>query len=86
MQQARKLTQRLGVHDEWMRVGAGSGVTDLHEDGIALILFAVTVLPLQQTLHVANLTPDPTTWYCLEIRTSAQRLCGQLLNMNRSSE
>ncbi len=74
------LTERLRVHDERIVIAVRSGIADLDQDGIALVLLAVAVVSLQQVFCVTDQTPDPTTWHGLEICTGAKRLRTQLLN------
>lgn len=73
------LTEWLWVHNEWMCVRTGSGIADLYQDGIALVLLTIAVLFFQKVLRVAHLTPDATAWNCLEICAGTKRLCAKLL-------
>lgn len=74
------LTERLRVHDERVVIAVRSGIADLDQDGIALVLLAVAVFSLKQVFSVTDQTPDPTTWHGLEICTGTKRLRTQLLD------
>lgn len=81
------LTEWLRIHDEGVRAVGSSAVrvADLHQLGIALVLFtlAVTIFPPQQALYVAHLAADATAWHRLEVHTGAKRLCAQLLRTSK---
>ncbi len=74
------LTERLRVHDERVVVAVRSGIADLDQEGIVLVLLAVAVVSLQQVFCVTDQTPDPTTWHGLEICAGTKRLRTQLLD------
>lgn len=63
--------------------GGHSGVTDLDEDAVALVvILAVAVCLFHQRLRVADLTSDAAAGNCQKVCASAKRLCAKLLHPN----
>lgn len=64
-----------------MGAGGCQSVTDLDEDAVALVIvFAVIVQLLQQSLRVADLTSNATARHCLEVGARAERFSAELLH------
>ena len=70
-----------------MGARGGSGVSDVDEDAVPLVVvLAVAVLLSQQGLCVADQTFDPTARHRLEVCARPQRLCAQLLPTHRNTK
>lgn len=64
-----------------MGAGGCQSVTDLDEDAVALVVvLAVAVQLLQQSLRVADLTPDAAARHCLEVCARAEGFCAEFLH------